>query len=68
MCRLALLEGKGLTRVFTIGQTKRQVNDANKAPSPNNKRGADQQERTKIEVVKEVQAIHVGNVNINLKT
>ena len=40
------------TRVFIIGQTKQWVNNTNNAPSPSNKRGADQQERIKIEVVK----------------
>ena len=40
------------TRVFIIGQTKQWVNNTNNAPSPSNKRGADQQEQIKIEVVK----------------
>ena len=43
------------TRVFIIGQTKQWVNNTNNtnnAPSPGNKRGAEQLERIKIEVVK----------------
>ena len=39
------------TRVVIIGQSK-QVNNTNNAPSPNSKRGADYQERIKIDVVK----------------
>ena len=51
---LGLVRGEHapFTRVFIIGQTKQWVNNANDAPSPSNKRGADQQERIKIEVVK----------------
>ena len=46
-------------RAFIIGQTKQWVNNTNNAPSPSNKRGADQQERIKIEVVKRCVLTHL---------